>query len=138
MTPMYIFEFTLEGLPPMANAGARHKHWRVVQRETTQWKDRVGYAVLRNKPIMPLRRAKLTLTRFSSSQPDFDGLVSGFKSIIDGLRTHGILVDDKVQNIAQPDYRWEKAKPGEGRVRVRVESADDFTVHGDAASKLRI
>lgn len=69
----------------------------------------------------PLQTARLTLTRYSTIEPDYDGLVSSFKPIIDGLVEAGFLAGDKRANIGVPDYRWEKAKRGQGRITVRIE-----------------
>lgn len=73
------------------------------------------------KPKWPLKKAKLTLIRYSSVCPDSDGLVSGFKHIIDGLVIGRVLVNDKFENIGMPTYLWEKAAPRGGRIRVIVE-----------------
>jgi hypothetical protein len=81
----------------------------------------VNTAVLNKKPQSPLHAAVLTLTRCSSQEPDFDGLVSGFKSVVDGLVESGILKTDKVGCISQPKYLWEKAPAGKGKIKVRVE-----------------
>lgn len=72
------------------------------------------------KPATPLERARLVLTRFSSVAPDPDGLVSGFKHVIDGLVQCGVLSNDRYDNIGMPDYRWQKVPPKAGRIRVEV------------------
>ena len=89
--------------------------------EARKWKKMVSLVVVGKKPSQPLKKAKLTLTRYSSVCPDSDGLVSGFKRIVDGLVEAGILENDKFVNIGMPDYRWEKALPKNGRVTVTVE-----------------
>lgn len=77
------------------------------------------------KPPQPLPRARLTLTRFSSVEPDSDGLVSSFKHVIDGLVECGVLVNDRFSNIGMPDYRWSKVKPKQGAIHVVVEEISD-------------
>lgn len=79
--------------------------------------------LLTKKPPAPLQHAKLTLLRASSVEPDYDGLVSGFKHVIDCLVEAGILINDKRENIGVPDYLWEKAPMGKGFIRVTVEEA---------------
>lgn len=117
----YQITFEMKGLPKMTNpSGAKSTHWSVMLRERNNWKQRVLLAVGNHKPRSPLTRARLRLTRYSSFCPDSDGLVSGFKAIIDGLVACKVLLDDRFKNIGMPDYRWEKAKPGAGFVRVEV------------------
>ena len=71
--------------------------------------------------MKPLSRAKLTLTRYSSVCPDPDGLVSSFKSVLDGLVECGVLENDRFTNIGMPTYAWEKAPKNEGKAKVIVE-----------------
>lgn len=113
-------EFRLKGLPPMANQMLR-SNWRVRIGHTNTWKKKVFFEVAKLKPHSPLKRAQLTLVRASSKEPDFDGLVSCFKPIIDALVEADILENDRTENIGQPTYRWEKCGTGNGHVVVRVE-----------------
>lgn len=64
--------------------------------------------------------ARLQLIRHSQTEPDFDGLVSSFKPIIDGLVISGVLENDRSANIGQPDYHWEYAPPKAGKITVRI------------------
>lgn len=124
---MPVIEFELQGLPKMTNpSGAKSTHWRVVKAERDGWKEHVKVVVKHHflsgySASWPLKTAKLTLTRHSTVRPDPDGLVSGFKAIVDGLVLAGVLENDKFANIGMPDYRWAKTKPKEGKVTVRVE-----------------
>lgn len=121
----YRLEFTIAGLPRMTNPSGRKNHWRVVKKERDQWIAAVMAIVkTRTRPVAPLERAKLTLTRYSSVSPDPDGLVSGFKAIVDALVKAGVIANDRTENIGFPDYRWEKAPRGKGSVRVRVEGLE--------------
>jgi hypothetical protein len=116
----YVLEFELVGLPKMANQLLRG-HWIVKHRHAAKWKLAVARATHGKRPSEPLAKARLTLTRVSSSEPDTDGLISGFKNVVDGLVECGVLVNDKPSNIGVPDYRWEKGRPGHGKIRVKVE-----------------
>ena len=116
----YSIEFTLPGLPSTTNSSGR-KHWAIKAKEVRQWKNMVIITVGTRKPKEPLQKARLTLTRVSSSVPDADGLVSSFKSCVDGLVSCGVLIDDKMKNIGMPDYRHEIGKPGQGFIRIKVE-----------------
>lgn len=116
----YKLEFTLQGLPKMSNQLLRG-HWRVKHAHAMKWKLAVSLACHRFKPPQPLNRAMLTLTRASSVEPDFDGLVSGFKHVIDGLVECAVLANDKSACIGQPKYAWEKCAPKHGHIRITVE-----------------
>jgi hypothetical protein len=116
----YLLELKLHGLPETTNSGGR-KHWWVKTREAKKWIDLVCIETIGKRPSTPLVSAHLVLTRCSSAEPDFDGLVSSFKHVIDGLIHAGIIVNDKQSTIGQPRYCWEKAPPRGGHIKVRVE-----------------
>lgn len=119
----YVLEFELPSLPPMTNrASGASNHWRHIHAERKRWRETVATIARVRRPSSPLERAKLTLTRCSSVCPDADGLVSGFKPIVDGLVDGGVLRDDKLRTTGMPDYRWESAPKGLGKVRIRVEA----------------
>lgn len=106
----------------MTNAsGRKSTHWRVLKKESDEWKRRVILIMKPCLPNAPLKRAKLTLTRCSSVSPDYDGLVSGFKHVIDGLVIAGVLENDKYENIGVPTYLYRKVPAGKGMIRVVVE-----------------
>ncbi len=71
-------------------------------------------------PEKPLKKARLVLTRYSSNSPDFDGLVSSFKHVIDGLVDAGVIQNDKFENIGAPEYVWEKCGRRAGKITVEV------------------
>lgn len=119
---MYRIEFELPGLPGMTNrASGASNHWRRIHSERSAWRDTVACYSHAKRPKKPLARAHLTLIRFSFVCPDPDGLVSGFKAVIDGLVAGGVLVNDKFTNIGMPIYRWEQVPKGKGKIRVIVE-----------------
>lgn len=117
----YRHGFIIHELPKTTNAQSS-MHWRAKMKYVRYWHEMVW--MVRKIPPAPLLRAKLTLTRFSSSEPDFDGLVSSFKPVIDGLVVAGVLVNDKMSNIGQSVYQWEKCKRKEGRIHVLIEGLD--------------
>lgn len=125
-----VLEFEINGLPKMSNDGLRGTHWSVKKKEADNWKRAVNNEVVhyfsfpetRDKFPGSMEKAKLILTRFSSTSPDPDGLVSGFKHVVDGLVEAGVLKNDKISNIGMPEYRWEKCAPKKGKIRVEVYS----------------
>jgi hypothetical protein len=122
----YRIELEIPGLPKMANpSGARSTHWRYAMAEVSKWRALVGAAIAASRtqlPRAPCKKFSLTLTRMSSSEPDYDGLVRGFKSVVDGLKAAGVIADDKLSNTGAWDCRWERCKPKQGRIRVIVEA----------------
>lgn len=118
---LYRLEFTMLGLPKMTNGKRSYGHWSQFHREASKWKRSMLPYISTKKPKEPLVHAKLTLTRGSAVEPDYDGLVSGFKHVLDGLVEGKILEDDSREHIGIPDYRWELAPMKQGFVRVVVE-----------------
>lgn len=122
---MYRLELRINGLPKIISNGSKGS-WRSAWAEARKWHRLILEAVVfsRQKPQKPLERARLQLTRYSSVEPDFDGLAISFKHVLDALIKAGVLVNDKVSNIGQPNYRWEKTKPGGGFITITVEEIE--------------
>lgn len=119
-----ICEMEIAGFPKTINAMGR-KHWALKAKEATRWKNLVhDMCVFHRIAGLNLKKAKLTLTRFSSRECDFDGTVSSFKHVIDGLVQAKVVENDKTSNIGQPTYLWEAAKPGKGKIRIKIETVD--------------
>ena len=108
------------GLPKMINASSRNS-WRAVYSERKKWKALVLKSFFWVRPKQPLEKAKVSITRFSSKCPDYDGQVSAGKAILDGLVEAGIIIDDNMNVIGAPEFKWMKAKPRMGCVEIVVE-----------------
>lgn len=120
---MLIAEFEIMGLPKMRNRMSFN--WRMAKLEADKWKNHViGQCESLSITNLNLDKAKLTFTRYSTSEPDFDGLVSGFKHVLDGLVRAKVIIDDKASIIGQPTFKWEKSKPKQGKIKIRIE---DYT-----------
>jgi Holliday junction resolvase RusA-like endonuclease len=115
----YTLTITLKGLPKTPNA---REHWTAKARQTKVWKQKVFTACWHKRPPKPLERARITFTRVSSVEPDFDNLAASFKAVLDGLRQAQVIVDDKRANVGRPEYLWRKCKPKDGHVIVEVTS----------------
>lgn len=116
----YELQLVMSGLPALTNEMYR-KGWRAVRTEQTKWKQAVIALAYTHRPAKPLKKARLTITRHSSVEPDYDGNAGSGKSIIDGLVISKIIQDDKMSNIGRPIYKWVKAPATEGHVSVFVE-----------------
>lgn len=120
----YSLEFTLNSLPRMSNIPSGKSHWSHAHREAKRWQADVANMVGQRKPAKPLERYTLTLVRFSAVEPDFDGIVRGFKSIVDGLVLSGVLANDRISNSGAWNVAWMKSSPRNGRISVRVEERE--------------
>lgn len=119
---MLIAEFEIHGLPKMRNRMSMN--WRLAKLEADKWKNHViGQCEALGIANLNLSKAKLTFTRHSTSEPDFDGLVSGFKHCTDGLVKAKVIIDDKPSVVGQPTFLWVKAKQKQGKITIRIERA---------------
>jgi hypothetical protein len=111
----------IPGLPKRTNNS--RSHWRAKHAEAKKWKTLVANhaRIYADIPKKPWANAHLTLTRHSSVRPDYDGLVSSFKHVIDGLIEAGIIANDKHENIGISTYLWEKCPPRDGHITIVVE-----------------
>jgi hypothetical protein len=113
-------------LPKLPNQllGAR---WFIRSAEARKWKRLVGDALMREGlPIpgdWPLKKARITLTRMSPRQCDFDGLVGSFKSCVDSLVHHGVIEDDTPEHVVC-EYKHEKAPRTKQGIRIEVISCE--------------
>ena len=88
--------------------------------ERAKWRRLIAKYVYA-RPSNPLAKASLVLERHGLREPDYDGLVTSFKFVIDGLVHAGVIKDDKMSVIGIPDYRWIKAKKGMYKIRIVVQ-----------------
>jgi hypothetical protein len=112
--------FEIPGLPSTSNV-LNTMTYRERSEETRYWRNMVINTVFNMRPPRPLPMAKLTLTRFSSSEPDYDNLVRSFKNVIDGLVIGKVLQNDKRHNIGTPLYLWKECERKFGKISVAVE-----------------
>ena len=115
--------FFVPRLPKLPNRSARPAHWAVVQREAKAWHDDVQWLVNIHAPgrLLMIERARLTLTRVSTHEPDPDNLMASWKYVIDGLQRAGVIVDDKRENV-EILSQWNKAsKRADQGIIVQVE-----------------
>jgi hypothetical protein len=121
MTAPYRLELEIPGLPKMANASGGSRNFWVQATEAKRWVTTVQKACIGKLPPEPLMFYRLTLIRLSSVEPDYDGLVRGFKSVVDGLRAAGVIADDRLTNSGPWHCHWVKTSPKCGRIFVRVD-----------------
>lgn len=121
MVDCYQLVFTLPWLTQMANVwGRTHGFQRNKEAQTVY--QAVAVSVGHRKPRQPLERAELILTRYSASQPDYDGLVLSFKAVVDGLVRIGVLKDDTLSVTGPWRVDWAKVPRKSGHLRIEVRS----------------
>lgn len=116
---MYELYFEIPALPKPTNR-LNSLHWTVKGKLVKEWHEWVRLSVGIKRPTTPLVRAALTCIRYSSVCPDYDGLVSSFKHVIDGLVVCGVLEDDSMAHIGMPSFLWHKVAPKKGAISVTV------------------
>lgn len=121
MTEKYKLIIEINDLPKLPNQNM-YKHWAVKFNAVKKWKNLVHHACIGKKPELPLQKAKITYTRFSSRKPDYDNIVASFKPIQDGLKESLIIADDTWDQIIAI-YAWEKAPTHKGSIKVEVQEA---------------
>lgn len=109
---------SIDFLPKTRNELER-RHYREVTNEKNRVYTAVGFHVRRHAPKKPFKKASLTLIRHSSVEPDWDGLISSFKYVVDALVHYKLIVDDKMENIGRSHVHWKKAPPKKGFITVR-------------------
>lgn len=115
-----IIEIKIDALPKRINEG-HGSHWTLRYAESKRWLKLIQWKVAGSIPKEPWAKAKLTLIRGTSRCPDYNGLVYSFKVIEDALVKLKIIKNDTMDVIGQPDYKWEKAPPKKGYVRIMVQ-----------------
>lgn len=126
MNKPYFLSLRIADLPKMANPSGRSTHWRIDHGEKKKWHALVAYSVGINKPPTPLEHYSLILVRSSSSMPDYDGLVRGFKYVVDGLKACGVILDDKLSNSGKWDCDWVPGKRGDGYIMAQVRACEQM------------
>lgn len=114
--------FLIGELPDTVNQSRKRSGWQAISRNADHWRRMIHDKVVQHgKPALPFAKARLTLIRHSSREPDYDGLVASFKVVIDGLVKAGVIMDDKRDVIGIPDYRHQKAPRDKGMIEVICE-----------------
>lgn len=115
---MYTLFLEFPGLPKTTNANS-HTHWSHQYKESKKWRSMVALQASMYRPLKPLTKASAIFTRYSSASPDFDGLVSSFKHLQDGLVDAQIIIDDTMK-VLDSTYKWTKIKPKQGYVTIEI------------------
>lgn len=120
-------DLLINELPKTVNVMDKSRLWQVLA-ERKKWRKLVYEAVVasghygRLRTSKPLEKCKITFTRVSSREPDYDNLVASFKAPTDALKFNGIILDDK-RAMINPEYFWQRARPKQGHIKIKIEEA---------------
>jgi len=106
------------------SSNGSHGHWKESWAIKRRWKLNTIRAIGLNMPDEPLKKARCTFVRSSTSEPDDDNLRISFKPIRDALKVARVIEDDKPENMPDPVYKWERGKRGKGYIKVIVEGVE--------------
>jgi len=124
MRQAFKLTFEIHELPKMPNQ-LLGSHWAIRSKHAKKWKLLVQRELIKDDLIFNpprLKNAKLTLTRFAAGRgPDYDNLALSFKPVIDALVSSKVIIDDTMAVIGKSDYRFEKGKRNEGKIKVEIE-----------------
>jgi len=110
-----VWVVTIPGVPPTPNGHASRLRDRI--RIKTQWRTWAGYAVI-DAGVPYLDRARVTITRYSTGQPDYDGLVGSMKGVVDSLKAR-VIADDDPAHLAV-EYRSARCTRVDARVVMEI------------------
>lgn len=94
----YKISVDIETLPKLPNALGQFGKWARYN-EQKKWKSLIYRHFIGQTPKDPLKKAMVTITRFSARQPDPDNNYASLKPVLDGLVVNGILADDSGDHI---------------------------------------
>jgi Holliday junction resolvase RusA-like endonuclease len=122
---VYRLEIYERGLPPLGNAILR-MHFRAYGRLRKRWEMTLLHHAMKlgAKPLKPLERARITVTRYSATEPDADNLRFAGKPILDAMKRVGLILDDKPAVIGTPEFKWVKVPAKQGGVKIVLEEVD--------------
>jgi hypothetical protein len=115
------FDWKLKLLLPINTARPMHFGAKARLRKDLAWWFRGQH----KPPPEPWEKARIHITRFSSSKPDYGNLVESAKPLIDVLQPNskrhpqglGFIVDDSPDHLEEGHF-WSRAKPGKGWTEV--------------------
>lgn len=91
---MYHLKLEIPELPASLNKSLRtYRHDR--DRSNKKWYELIWLLTRSKRPDLPLKKARIKITRCYYRSLDFDGLVGSLKPVVDGLTRAGVIYDDR-------------------------------------------
>jgi Holliday junction resolvase RusA-like endonuclease len=124
MSERYSLQFTLLELPMTLNE-VMGAYWRKRSENFKKIHRLVHLHSVNKCPLSPIKKARITLTRFSSGTLDRDNMYFTFKPIVDGLVKAGVIEDDGFDQVKELYPHQVKIKRKEqSKVEVLVEEIE--------------
>lgn len=127
-----LIELTIPEATPLLNTWQR-MHWAQRRKTCHRWALLILAALGPQRPVVPLQRVRVEVTRHSAGSPDLDGLYGGLKPVLDALvrpskrNPHGlgVIEDDSQLHLAELVARSARAFRGQGYTRIVIEELGD-------------
>jgi Holliday junction resolvase RusA-like endonuclease len=84
------------------------------------WLLYIKFATYTKTPDKPLTKAKVTITRHSSKEPDCDNLYGAMKPVLDALVKLQIILDDR-PSVIDLKCKWAKCPQKNGKITIEIE-----------------
>ena len=122
----WFVKIELPGLPPTPNS-VMAMHWAKKSKLTKRWRRDAYLACKANGPApLGTKVIRVCYTRFSSREPDPDGLAGSFKSIQDGVMPPTINLDNPDEGF---DLNFVANEPQERPVKIALNNSFGFGGH---------
>lgn len=125
---MYHIKFHVDSLPDLPNARSQKSFWGLHNEKNT-WTKYIALATIGKRPDSPLKKSKVTITRCSSRECDWDNLYSSFKAPLDALVRLGIIIDDR-PSTCQLLGLWMKTPQKEAKLLIEIEEVTEEGITG--------
>ncbi len=115
-----MIELVIESAPPSLNRLMRY-HWSKRVKVMDQWRRLIWAArcQVSGSPMVPLKKARITVERRSPGQLDKDNLYGSMKVVLDGLKNQQFIEDDSPDHIELTVTQIR----GKARTTIQVEAA---------------
>lgn len=120
-----VIELTIPLLLPSLNQTQGRGHWSFHAREKNRWADWILVAKLNQAKVYGwprYERARIEIDRYCVSMiKDADNLAGGGpKYVLDGLKKHGLILDDSMDRIGRPEIKQIRCPRAEQRTVIRI------------------
>lgn len=105
-------EFVIHNVPMSLNEALR-SHWSKNSKESKAIHAEMAYFLKRHIPKTPIKKAKVTLWRYSSGRLDRDNKFFTCKYILDNLVKLKVLENDTEESVVHIEVNQMKIKKGE-------------------------
>lgn len=114
----YEISMDIASLPSLPNSLGQFNKWARFNQQK-KWATLIARSFIGKCPPTPLVKAYVTITRYSTREPDRDNLFASLKPVLDGLVKNAIIEDDSSEHIIL-EAKWKKGAPKHGRILLEI------------------